>query len=229
MAELDQTTPEGLGLKAAQVGDNIETLDRDLREKLEQRGRYDQNANRLESGEELASTQLQLNALRETLATKARDWSVRTVALAFLKEATRRYERERQPAVIREAQEYFSRITEGRYPRIISVPGEKRIVVEERDRGQKQLTELSRGTAEQLYLSLRFGYVQEFARHAAPLPVILDDAIVNFDARRARQACHAIRRLADSHQVLLFTCHPETVDLLRRETSCRILKLSEVG
>jgi uncharacterized protein YhaN len=230
MAELDQTTPEELELKTAQLGDNIETLDRDLREKLEQRGRDDARARGLESGEELASTQLQINALRETLATRARDWSVRTVALAFLKEATSRYERERQPAVIREAQHYFSRITEGRYPRIISVPGEKRIVVEEQDRGQKQLTELSRGTAEQLYLSLRFGYVQEFARHAEPLPVILDDVIVNFDARRARQACHAIRRLADSHQVLLFTCHPETVDLLRRETpSCRILELGEVG
>ncbi len=229
-AELEQTTPEELKLKASQLKDDIETLDRDLGQRQQQWGRDDQNANRLESGEELAKSQLDLNVFKEALAAKARDWSVRTVALAFLREATRRYERERQPAVIREAQEYFSRITEGRYPRIISVPGEKRIVVEERDRRQKQLTELSRGTTEQLYLALRFGCVQEFARHAEPLPVILDDVIVNFDARRARQACHAIRRLADSHQVLLFTCHPETVDLLRRETpSCRILELGEVG
>lgn len=229
-AELERTTPENLEIMASSLHNRVQGLDNDLKEKDRRWGANNQKATQLETGKELASTQLQLNALRETVVTKARDWSVLSIALAFLKEATRRYEHERQPAVIREAQEYFSRITEGRYSRIISVPGEKRIVVEEQDRGQKKLAELSRGTAEQLYLSLRFGYVQEFARRAEPLPLVLDDVIANFDPRRARQACHAIRRLADSHQVLSFTCHPETLDLLGRETpSCRILELSEVG
>ena len=48
--------------------------------------------------------------------------------------------------------------------------------------------ELSRGTAEQLYLALRFGLIEEFARHAEPLPVVMDDILVNFDEARTERA-----------------------------------------
>lgn len=74
--------------------------------------------------------------------------------------------------------------------------------------------ELSRGTAEQLYLALRFGLIEEFARHAEPLPVVMDDTFVNLDAGRAAAAGEAVRDLATRHQVIYFTCHAETADVL---------------
>jgi uncharacterized protein YhaN len=75
---------------------------------------------------------------------------------------------------------------------------------------------LSRGTAEQLYLSLRFGFVSEFVRHSDPLPLVFDDILVNFDPRRARAAAEAILELAESQQILFFTCQPSTADLFRQ-------------
>ena len=85
-----------------------------------------------------------------------------------------------------------------------------------RDRGGEGRTteELSRGTAEQLYLALRFGLIEEFASHAEPLPVVMDDILVNFDSGRAERAAMAIRELAGRHQVIYFTCHPWTARLL---------------
>ena len=81
--------------------------------------------------------------------------------------------------------------------------------------GTSRVTEqLSRGTAEQLYLALRFGLIEEFAQHAEPLPVVMDDILVNFDADRADRAASSIRDLAARHQVLYFTCHPWTAELL---------------
>ena len=74
--------------------------------------------------------------------------------------------------------------------------------------------ELSRGTVEQLYLALRFGLIEEFARHAEPLPVVMDDILVNFDEARAERAAAAIGRLAESHQVVFFTCRRETATAL---------------
>ena len=49
------------------------------------------------------------------------------------------------------------------------------------------MDELSRGTGEQLYLALRFGLIEEFAGQAEPLPVVMDDILVNFDVERARR------------------------------------------
>jgi uncharacterized protein YhaN len=42
----------------------------------------------------------------------------------------------------------------------------------------------------------------------------MDDILVNFDRERATRAAHAIRDLATRHQVVFFTCHPQTAELL---------------
>jgi uncharacterized protein YhaN len=70
---------------------------------------------------------------------------------------------------------------------------------------------LSRGAAEQLYLSMRFALVREYATHVDPLPVVFDDIFVNFDPGRSRTSLRALRELCATHQVLLFTCHPHLV------------------
>ena len=77
----------------------------------------------------------------------------------------------------------------------------------------KQPSDLSRGTREQLYLALRFGLIREFGERTESLPVVVDEVLVNFDPERARRAAEAFAELAQTNQVLVFTCHPETVEL----------------
>ena len=38
----------------------------------------------------------------------------------------------------------------------------------------------------------------------------MDDILVNFDDERAALAARSIESLAEHHQVIYFTCHPET-------------------
>ncbi|MCA9658063.1 MAG: hypothetical protein KC486_06950, partial [Myxococcales bacterium] len=73
----------------------------------------------------------------------------------------------------------------------------------------------STGTREQLFLALRLAYVLEYCDRAEPLPVIIDDVLVNFDRARARSTLEALCEVARSTQVLLFTCHHHIVDLTR--------------
>ncbi|MCI0895142.1 MAG: hypothetical protein J4N84_09600, partial [Chloroflexi bacterium] len=91
--------------------------------------------------------------------------------------------------------------------------GEHTYTVVERTGVSKHLTELSRGTREQLYLSLRFGLIREFGEPTERLPVVVDEVLVNFDPDRARRAAEAFVELSETNQVLVFTCHPETVAL----------------
>ncbi|MEJ2365415.1 MAG: hypothetical protein P8017_12195, partial [Deltaproteobacteria bacterium] len=106
-------------------------------------------------------------------------------------------------------------ITTGRYEAIVAPHGEENIEVVGVNGSRYQLDILSRGTAEQLYLSLRFGYIQEFGRRSRPLPVVMDDILVNFDPQRARASINTIMELADRNQILFFTCHPETVAMIK--------------
>ena len=83
-----------------------------------------------------------------------------------------------------------------------------------RKKAEKEIQDLSRGTAEQLYLSLRFGFIREFSKRSESLPIVFDDILVNFDPKRFKAACEGIKELSETNQVLYFTCHPETVDML---------------
>jgi uncharacterized protein YhaN len=73
---------------------------------------------------------------------------------------------------------------------------------------------LSRGTVEQLYLALRLALIQAYHQKGVNLPLVLDDTLVNFDHRRARQAVRLLQEMSASHQLLLFTCHPHIVNLV---------------
>jgi len=49
-----------------------------------------------------------------------------------------------------------------------------------------------------------------------PLPLVMDEVLVNFDPDRARRTAELIADVAQRNQVLLFTCHPETLALFRQ-------------
>ena len=170
----------------------------------------------LESDSHAAELRERREVLQSELDAQAREWSTLTLAKALLEQTRRRYEEERQPAVVRRAEAYFGRITGGRYPKL-SVPLDQQQIEIIQDDGEHKTTDqLSRGTQEQLYLSLRFGLIEEFASRSARLPVIVDDILVNFDPERAERTADALRQLARSNQVLVFTCHPSTVELFQR-------------
>ncbi len=153
---------------------------------------------------------------REGVIAEIRDalteWRRLTIAQSLVQGTLRRYELERQPAVLVRAASGFERITEGRYTRLVT--REDGVDVIAADGSRLDAAALSRGTAEQLYLCLRLALAAEFGRLAVPLPLVMDDVLVNFDPERARLAAEVLLDATHDHQMLLFTCHPGTVDLL---------------
>lgn len=68
--------------------------------------------------------------------------------------------------------------------------------------------DLSFGSREQLGLISRFAYADLLAQAGRPTLLILDDALVHSDEDRLSQMKRVIFDVAQRHQVLLFTCHP---------------------
>ena len=180
---------------------------------------------------EIAELELELSAVREDLTSRLREWAELGLARALLERALRRYEQERQPLVIRRAGELFSEVTAGRYDRLVareqSDGGRSHGLDALRPSGARvDSGALSRGTAEQLYLCLRLALAATFAERSVRLPLVLDDVLVNFDPERARALAGALAKVATTHQVLVFTCHPHVVELLSEQvTGLRVVEL----
>ena len=225
--ELANADPDLIRDESALMTEYRAETDGRRNELREERGGIGTELAQLTSEEESSSLRIRRSTLEEQLRDHAREWSRLTVAEALLARTRQKFEQERQPSVVQHAQEFFSRVTGQRYNRLFAPIGEQTITVIDATGGSKQPTELSRGTREQLYLALRFGLIREFGEHAERLPVVVDEALVNFDPARARLAAEAFGQLAETNQVLVFTCHPATADMFAEAAGAQVVDLGD--
>ena len=166
----------------------------------------------LASEEDSSRLRLERHRLSEELQGHARDWAVCAIAESLIRQAQSKFEQERQPDVIRHAERFFRDVTNGAYRTVFSPLGSSEINVMDSAGNARMPHQLSRGTREQLFLALRFGLILEMGQHSERLPVIVDEALVNFDPTRGTKAASSFIELSATNQVLVFTCHPQIVD-----------------
>jgi uncharacterized protein YhaN len=184
----------------------------------------------LERSSDLQTLEGEAALLESRLEEELEQWRVLTLARGLVEDALGRFCAERQPAVLQRASSLFSRVTGGRYRQLAQVPGEDNGPVLLTDDGRRiSPADLSRGTAEQLYLCQRLALADGLAERGTPMPLLLDDVLVNADPRRAEGMASAVADYAArGRQVLLFTCHPETAELLGRVAEdSKVLRLGE--
>lgn len=164
----------------------------------------------------MALARQEFEGVREQLAQAANRYVVTSLAVALLDRARERFEKERQPEVIKHAADVFAKMTEGRYVDIRVPLDGSGISVIGANGSVRSSSQLSRGTAEQLYLALRIGLIGVLGETGRSLPLLMDDVVVNFDPQRRDGAVEALAELSKLRQVLFFTCHPETAELLAK-------------
>jgi len=215
VVELESVDPQTLHDEITADEARVKAISEEISVLQQKVGGIKRDITNLESGNAGAELRMERSALGVSLHEKSREWASVVMARQILDMATDFYEKERQPAVIKEAEGFFSEITGGRYRHIFSQVDTRDIFVEDCDRHRKGISELSRGTVEQLYLALRFGFIREFGKHSERLPLVFDDILVNFDPKRALKTCEAIRTVSSENQILYFTCHPRTAEMLK--------------
>ena len=139
-----------------------------------ERGSIQTTLEGLASEEDSSRLRLERHRLTEELQGHARDWAVRTIAESLIRRAQSKFEKERQPDVIRHAERFFLDVTDGAYQAVFSPLGSSEINVMDAAGNIKTPQHLSRGTREQLFLALRFGLILDLGQRAERLPVIVD-------------------------------------------------------
>lgn len=105
------------------------------------------------------------------------------------------------------AGEIFEGLTGGQY-KSMQISREFDIWVEKTDAfGGKELDYLSSGTVDQAYLSLRLALSSLIFEENKTLPVLLDDALTQYDDNRAEAALKYLKQHAENGQIIMFTCH----------------------
>lgn len=193
----------------------IEQLEAEERKLYETLADLRHKQRQLEEGGTYAQLLHQFQQKKDVFQRDAKRWAVYRTAAHLLQKAKEQYRNKRLPKVVEDASHHFSRLTGGRYVAVYA-PTDEGFVVERSDGVRFSPEQLSRGTAEQLYLALRFSLAKSF-RSPSPYPLIMDDILVNFDAGRTEKAIEVIREMAEYHQVLFFTCHEHLLRYFRTE------------
>lgn len=137
-------------------------------------------------------------------------------ARRLLQDAIASFEREHQPELVRDISKLFASLTRGEYIEIERPTSDRDLIyVRRHDGAERSPEQLSTGTREQLYLAIRLGYIRHYCRGAEPLPIVMDDVLVNFDIERAKATMETLREFSRDVQVLFFTCHDYFVDVIR--------------
>lgn len=147
----------------------------------------------------------QLEHLTEQIAVTQESNDVVDLAMAALKRADETLRSRFSPQITSEAGELLAVLTDGKYPTVLLQPDMGLSVRADDAMVMRPAAAMSCGTADQMYLALRLAMVRCLLPEDVPL--VLDDALVNFDDRRARAAVDLLRNLAKKRQVILFTCH----------------------
>lgn len=166
------------------------------------------------AAEAAAAAQQKLARVREA----AERWCRVKLAAALLSREIERYREENQGPLLTSSSALFARLTLGAFSGVKAGFDDKdrpclRCV--RADGREVDVPGLSDGTRDQLYLSLRLASLLRRAEVAEPMPLVLDDVLIQLDDQRASAALGVLAEVSRKMQVLFFTHHARLVDLAR--------------
>ena len=144
-------------------------------------------------------------AIIEEVKELAMTYSIYAVAEGFILDTKERYQNVYLPEIIRYATSFFSEITDGAYKKIRFSLEDETIYVENENADSFTVKQLSEGTADQLYVSLRLA-ISSVINDLLFIPFILDDAFNHFDKKRKRKMLKILKEISHKQQIIYLTC-----------------------
>lgn len=162
---------------------------------------------RLETAENPDGLKREIDELKQKTANQVKFVNAADIALEVLKDSFAELRRGYGSALEQKAGEIFKGLTGGKYEgmqisRSFDISVEKSGVF-----GGKETAYLSAGTYDQAYLSLRLALSSLMFENSESLPVLLDDALSQYDDNRAETALKYLKEYSENGQIIMFTCH----------------------
>jgi len=118
------------------------------------------------------------------------------------------------PELKKNLNKYFKILTGGKYEEI-NISDDFNITVKDIQKEDAvSINNLSLGTIDQIYFSLRFGLIN-LMFNSSEIPIILDDCFTQYDDERLKNALEIFSKIKEQYQIILFTCHKREVKILK--------------
>jgi uncharacterized protein YhaN len=219
-ADLDEALARGREALAAEKSDLQQArarLESELQEADRAVGAAETELRPFDGRSQAVTLQAQLEAKRAELRDRAAEWARLASARDLLERQLQRFSARDQPRLLESVGKLFAAMTRGRYTRVFERLDRTFMAVRS-DGVEVEPQHLSTATREQLYLAVRLAWIDSYCARSEPLPLCLDDVLVNFDDERAEATLAVLSRFAAEGriQVLLLTCHPHLLQVARK-------------
>jgi uncharacterized protein YhaN len=228
LPELDQAEK-----KAQKLRQELAEIEKKVMELGRERGQIEEKLDHLSRQLSSAQAAENLAALKEKQSLLAREYDTLILADELLGAAMDQFRTRSQPALFKRAAKYLAIATDRAYEWLGSDffnLGRKKEPSLRAGSGpgfpEREAAVLSRGARDQLYLCLRLALADEITKDSEPLPLILDDPLVNFDPKRLWNTIRMLAHLAQKRQVIFFTCHELQAQMLKKAGTCQVHDLN---
>ena len=140
------------------------------------------------------------------------------LASLVLIQAIENYRAKNQGPLLARAGDLFARLTLGSFLNLKTdyTENDESVLQRVRPDGKAvDVTGMSDGTRDQLYLSLRMATLERDLETNEPMPFIVDDILIRFDDERARATREVLADLSKKAKVLFLTHHESLAEMSR--------------
>ena len=185
-----------------------EELEHLLQQTFEQLGTIKQELKQLEHDRRGTRVRRELSQVETNLHEAWHTWYSASLAEEAIEDVATQFEQAHQPEMLAAAIPFLQKLTLGKYNHLWTPLGRKQLFVDDDKGDSRPAEQLSGGTREQLFLSIRLAMVKAFAKNGIDLPMVLDDVTVNFDQDRSEAAVETLLDFTrNGQQLLVFTSH----------------------
>jgi len=171
----------------------------------------------IDGGNKAAEAAEEAEVILTKIKEQARKYLKLTLALKVLEQEIECYRKKNESPLLAKASQYYMKLTLGSFAGLtISYEGEQPAIVGVRtDNRHTEVNEMSDGSRDQLYLSLRLAALSIYLEASEPMPFIVDDILIKFDDDRARATLEILSEISNKTQVLFFTHQARHVDIAK--------------
>lgn len=188
-----------------QTGNRLEEMEKSMAAYRKEHARIQAQLAQMESVQAHSALFHQSQMHKDKLRELARQWSIIKMAKEMLKETKRNFRDKYMEQVIAQTAFYFRKLTGGTYESVIAPSENQPFSVESFEKNTYTVGELSKGTMDQLYVSLRLA-ISEVISGENRLPFLIDDGFVHFDMARNERMLEILNGMAKDRQIILFSC-----------------------
>jgi uncharacterized protein YhaN len=216
--EVSQQQPELVNIEIEQAESKLTETRESLSEAQQRVGELRLRLKQIDGSGRAAELSQEIQFLTGKLQNEIEEYARVKVAAMILKQAIEHYRQENQGPVLQRASETFRQLTRGEYESLkVDFDSRGKLMLFGVRAADKELdvpvSAMSTGTADALYLSLRLASIDHQLTRSTPLPLVVDDCLVQLDDDRTIEALRALSQLSLRTQVILFTHHEHLVDL----------------